>query len=356
MAPVVKELNRLADQFVSVVCVTGQHRQMLDQVLELFKIVPEYDLNLMKDNQSLSELTANLFIGLEKVVTAEKPDWILAQGDTTTVMVSSLVAFYHKIPFGHVEAGLRTGHKFSPFPEEINRCIADLISDVYFAPTEQSGKTLIQEGVSESDIYITGNTVIDALLDVASRPYNGQLELLKKIPDYKRVVLITAHRRESFGKPFRELCEAIRELALTFLDEGVEFVYPVHLNPNVLQPVNEILSELQNIHLIEPLDYLSMVHMMKRSSIILTDSGGIQEEAPSLNVPVLVMRETTERPEGLDAGVVKLVGTSKRSIVEEATRLIRDPDLHASMATGANPYGDGKSAARIVAVLKERSS
>jgi len=356
MAPVVKELSRHPDQFDSVVCVTGQHRQMLDQVLELFGIAPEYDLNLMKDNQSLSELTANLFMGLEKVITTEKPDWILAQGDTTTVMVASLVAFYHKISFGHIEAGLRTGNKFSPFPEEINRCIADIVSDVFFAPTELSGKTLIQEGARESDIYITGNTVIDALLDIASRPYDGQLGLLKEISADKRIVLITAHRRESFGEPFRELCEAIRELAQEFIDEGVEFVYPVHLNPNVLQPVNELLSGQQNVHLIEPLDYLSLVHIMKRSTIILTDSGGIQEEAPSLNVPVLVMRETTERPEGLDAGVVKLVGTHKRSIVEKATRLLRDPDFHAHMAKGANPYGDGKSAARIVSILKERSS
>jgi UDP-N-acetylglucosamine 2-epimerase len=265
-----------------------------------------------------------------------------------------MVAFYHRISFGHVEAGLRTGDKTRPFPEEINRRIADLVADAYFAPTETARQALLREGCPDRDIYVTGNTVIDALHDIASREYNWTAGPLAGLPPQKRMVLITAHRRESFGPTFRELCLAIRELGLKFAGDGVHFVYPVHLNPNVREPVNEILSGTPNISLIEPIDYLSMVHLMKRSALILTDSGGIQEEAPGLQVPVLVMRDTTERPEGIQTGVVRLVGTERRKIVAEVERLLTDPVAHSAMAKGANPYGDGKAARRIVSAILDR--
>jgi len=280
---------------------------------------------------------------------------VLAQGDTTTAFVAAMVAFYHKVPFGHVEAGLRTGDKFRPFPEEINRRIADLIADVYFAPTEKARQALLREGCRESDVHVTGNTVIDAVKEIAAREYDGGTSPLAGLPFNRRIVLITAHRRESFGEPFRELCLAIRDLATRFSPEGVHFVYPVHLNPNVRQPVTDILSGLSNVSLIEPLDYLALVHLLKRATLVLTDSGGIQEEAPGLRVPVLVMRDTTERPEGIDAGVVKLVGTGRSRIVQEATVLLTDSNAYAAMANGANPYGDGKASARIAAILLSRS-
>jgi UDP-N-acetylglucosamine 2-epimerase len=329
---------------------------MLDQVFNLFQIKPDCDLNLMRPNQSLSSLTASAFTALDHVVAETKPDWVLAQGDTTTAFVAAMVAFYHKVPFGHVEAGLRTGDKFRPFPEEINRRIADLVADAYFAPTERARKALLSEGCREADVHVTGNTVIDAVNEVASREYHWQSSPLAGLPPDRRFVLITAHRRESFGEPFRELCLAIRDLARRFVDEGVHFVYPVHLNPNVRRPVTDILSGLSNVSLIEPLDYLSLVQLLKRSDVILTDSGGIQEEAPGLRVPVLVMRDTTERPEGIDAGVVKLVGTQRHRIVKETEMLLNDPAAHAAMANGANPYGDGKAAQRIVSVLLARSN
>jgi UDP-N-acetylglucosamine 2-epimerase len=328
---------------------------MLDQVLRLFQIEPDYDLDLMQANQTLSQFTAASFTGLDKVVSEVKPNWVFAQGDTTTVFAAAMVAFYHRIAFGHVEAGLRTGDRQRPFPEEINRRVADLVTSAYFAPTERARQALLREGFSDRDIYVTGNTVVDALNDVASRPYDWTSGPLSELPRDRRLVLITAHRRESFGDPFRELCLAIRDLAGMFAGEGVHFVYPVHLNPNVQQPVREILSGLSNVSLIEPLDYLSLVHLMKRSTLILTDSGGIQEEAPGLRVPVLVMRDTTERPEGIETGVVRLVGTQRRRIVTEAEKLLRDPIAHAAMASGANPYGDGKAAKRIVSILLERS-
>jgi UDP-N-acetylglucosamine 2-epimerase len=351
MTPVIRELRKYPDQVRSLVCVTGQHRQMLDQVLSLFDIQPDHDLNIMQPDQALSQLTADLFTGLDPVVEETKPDWILAQGDTSTVLVAALVAYYHQVPFGHVEAGLRTSDRYRPFPEEMNRRIADSLADLLFAPTERNRQALLQEGCPDDRIIITGNTVIDALLTVAAQPYNWSAGPLASIPNHHRLVLITAHRRESFGAPFREICLAVRELASRFESDGVHFVYPVHLNPNVRQPVGEILSGVSNVSLIEPLDYLSMVHLMKRSTLILTDSGGIQEEAPSLGVPVLVMREVTERPEGVEAGVVRLVGTARTRIVEEASRLLRDPAAHAAMATGVNPYGDGKAAARIASAL-----
>ncbi len=353
MAPVIRELRAHSSEVRSVVCSVGQHRQMLDQVLSLFQIQPDFDLNLMRHNQSLGELTASLFNSLDPLVREVKPDWILAQGDTTTVFVASMTAFYHHIRFGHVEAGLRSGDRERPFPEEINRRIADLVSDLYFAPTESARQALLNEECVPDDIFVTGNTVIDALHDVAAREFDWASSPLAALPMNKRLVLITAHRRESFGEPFRELCLAIRELASRFSD--VHFVYPVHLNPNVRQPVNDILVNLTNVSLIEPLDYLSLVHLMKRSVLVLTDSGGIQEEAPGLRIPVLVMRDTTERPEGVQTGVVRLVGTQRSRIINETERLLCDPAAHAAMSTGVNPYGDGKAASRIVSILLERS-
>ena len=349
MAPVVKALERHQAEIRSVTCSTGQHRQMLDQVLEIFSITPDHDLNLMEPNQTLPRLTASLCLALDRVYSDVKPDWVLAQGDTTTVLAASLIAYYHNVRFGHVEAGLRTGDKRRPFPEEMNRVLADTLSDLYFCPTETSRQTLLSEGFPDSAIHVTGNTVIDALLDVSERPYDWAAGPLQPIPRGNPLVLLTAHRRESFGEPFRDLCLAIRELAQRFAD--TTFVYPVHLNPNVREPVMEILEGLDNVHLIEPLDYLSLVHLMKASTIILTDSGGIQEEAPGLGIPVLVMRDTTERPEGVDAGVVKLVGTDRGRIVREAVRLLEDPEARREMATGRNPYGDGKAAERIVQAL-----
>jgi UDP-N-acetylglucosamine 2-epimerase (non-hydrolysing) len=355
MAPVIEELNRHEDQVQSVFCSAGQHREMLNQVLQVLKIKPDFELGLMKPSQSLSGLTAALLTELSVVIEKVKPDWILAQGDTTTTMVAGLVAFYHGIRFGHVEAGLRTGDRQSPFPEEINRRIADLVADLYFAPTERARRTLLDEGVPEDRVRVTGNTVIDALLTVAGREYHWNEGPLGCLPSQGRLVLITAHRRESFGKPFRELCHAIRGLATEFAHDGVHFVYPVHLNPNVRRPVQEILSGLDNLSLIEPLDYVDLVQLMRRSTLILTDSGGIQEEAPTFGVPVLVMRDTTERPEGIEAGVARLVGTQHQRIVQEATRLLRDQAAHAAMATRHNPYGDGKAAGRIVSALLEQS-
>jgi len=357
MAPVIKELAKHEECVRSVVCSTGQHREMLDQVLSLFAIAPAYELNLMQVNQGLAQLTARLLNRLDDVLAELHPDCVLAEGDTTTVLAASLVSYYRGIPFGHVEAGLRTGDRRRPFPEEINRRLADAVTDLYFAPTERARQALLREGYDEQDIYVTGNTVIDALLDVAGRDdYDWARGPLASLPADGRYVLITAHRRESFGEQFRQLCLAIRDLAQQFAPDGIQFVYPVHLNPNVRQPVGDILSDVRNISLIEPVDYFSLVQLMKRSVLILTDSGGIQEEAPSLGVPVLVMRDTTERPEGIEAGVVRLVGTNRDRIVREATQLLTDPAAHAAMATRVNPYGDGHAAQRIVQAVLERVS
>jgi UDP-N-acetylglucosamine 2-epimerase len=355
MAPVLKELANNHQLFHSAVCVTGQHRELLDQGLGLFGIEPDYDLNLMQPDQTLSHLTAKLFSGLDLVVDEVKPNWVLAQGDTTTVLSASLVAFYHKIPFGHVEAGLRTNNKYKPFPEEINRRIADIIANVCFAPTDRSREALLKEGVHEKDIYVTGNTVIDALMDVTKKPYDWEKGPLSEISLNKRIVLITAHRRENFGEPLQNLCMAIRELALEFEDKAVEFVYPVHPNPKVQKPVYNILRGLSNVHLIKPLDYISQIHLMKNSTFVLTDSGGIQEEAPSLGIPVLITRDITERPEGVEAGVAKIVGTSRYRIVNECVTLLSDPETYEKMAKGINPYGDGHAAEKIVSVLRNRT-
>lgn len=351
MAPVIDRLRKYPDKIRSLVCASGQHREMLDQVLSLFDIRPDFDLKIMEHDQVLSQLTANLFARLDPIVEETKPDWIIAEGDTTTVLVAALVSYYHKIHFGHIEAGLRTGDKFRPYPEEINRRIADQLAEALFAPTGRSRENLLQEGVPKERIHLTGNTVVDTLLSVAARPYDWSASRLKALPTDRRLVLITAHRRESFGAALREMCFAIKELASQFESQGFHFVYPVHLNPNVCRPVKEILSGLPNVSLIEPLDYLSMIQLMKRSTLILTDSGGIQEEAPSLGVPVLVMRDTTERPEGIEAGVARLVGTRRDRIVEETAHLLQDSVAYQAMVTQVNPYGDGRAAARIVSFL-----
>lgn len=350
MAPVIQALNH-DKGLKSIVCSTGQHRQMLDQVLNLFQIKPDVDLNLMKANQSLSQLTADLFSSIDGVVSKVKPDWILTQGDTTSAMVAAMVAFYHRIPFGHVEAGLRTGDRSAPFPEEINRRVADVVAAALFAPTERARDALLSEGVNPRSIFVTGNTVVDALIEIAQREYHWASGPLTFLPKDAKIILVTAHRRESFGESFREMCLALQDLAKEVRNENYHFVYPVHLNPNVQQPVRELLAGLDNFHLIEPLDYFSLVHLLKRSVIALTDSGGIQEEAPSFHVPVLVMRDTTERPEGIAAGVARLVGTKRTQIVTDTLGLLRDAAMLASMRTPSNPYGDGKAAARIVAAL-----
>ncbi len=351
MAPIIQEIGDRGDALRSVVCVTGQHRQMLDQVMTVFRIQPDYDLNVMQPNQTLSDLTARLFTELDPVVRAVQPDWILAQGDTTTVLVSSLIAYYNRVQFGHVEAGLRTRNKYHPFPEEVNRRVADVIADAFFAPTERSRQNLLRENVPDNKIFVTGNPVVDAMLKIVNQPYNWDTGILADIPRDKRIVLITAHRRESFGEPFRNICEAIRELALRFASDGVQFVYPVHLNPNVRQPVYDRLVDLPNVSLIEPLDYLTFIHLMKAASVILTDSGGVQEEAPSFSVPVLVMRDETERPEGIEAGVVKLIGTQTQQIVDHVDLLLRDQSAAGFNQSRINPYGDGQAARRIVSVL-----
>lgn len=356
MAPVIRELARHPGEIRSVICSVGQHREMLNQVLPLFGIRLDHDLDVMQPDQSLSQLTAALFTGLDRVVVEEQPDWVLAQGDTTSVFVASMVAYYRRVRFGHVEAGLRTGDKHRPFPEEINRRIADLVSDLHFAPTERARQALLREGCREADVHVTGNTVVDALNDVVARPYDWESGPLAAIPRKEKLVLITAHRRESFGEPFRELCLAIRDLSRRFQDEDVQFVYPVHLNPNVRKPVNDILSGLGNVSLVEPLDYLSLVQLLKRSTVILTDSGGIQEEGVGLRVPVLVMRDTTERPEGVEAGAARLVGTRRERIFAETEALLKDSSARQAMAVATNPYGDGQAGARIVSLLLDRSA
>ena len=351
LAPVIRALQQRAGEIEYAVCVTGQHREMLDQVLRLFEIVPEHDLDVMEPDQTLAGLTARLLERLDRLVLETRPDWILAQGDTTSVLAASLVAFYRRLRFGHVEAGLRTGDLQRPFPEEANRRIADLLATAYFAPTERARRTLLAEGVTDGSIWMTGNTVVDALLEIAGREYRWDDGPLAVVPTDARLVLVTAHRRESFGQPFRDLCLAIRDLAVRFADQRLHVVYPVHLNPNVQRPVHELLSGVPNVTLLPPLDYLSLVQLMKRATLILTDSGGIQEEAPTFGVPTLVMRETTERPEAVEVGVARLVGTARKRIVHEATTLLTDPVAQARIRLATNPYGDGRAGERIVKVL-----
>jgi UDP-N-acetylglucosamine 2-epimerase (non-hydrolysing) len=355
LAPVILEMKRHPEFSVSV-CVTAQHRQMLDQVLEIFQIAPDVDLNLMKPDQSLPELTANAVTALDNYFSQFSPDMVMVQGDTTTVFAAALAAFYHKIPVAHVEAGLRTHHKYSPFPEEINRVLTSHIADLHFAPTELSKTNLLKEGISPDKIFVTGNTVIDALLIadeiVGSRPIAipGVPTELMDERCATPLILITGHRRENFGDGFVSICEAISELAERYADAA--FVYPVHLNPNVRTPVHAMLGGKPNIHLIEPLEYLPFVSLMKRAKIVLTDSGGVQEEAPSLGKPVLVMRENTERPEAVAAGTVKIVGTNKASIIREVSALMESDAEYSAMANAVNPYGDGLSAKRIVEIIK----
>jgi len=353
MAPVVKQLAQTSG-VDSRVCVTAQHRQMLDRVLHLFDIQPDYDLDLMREDQSLAELSAAIFTHLDPVFIEFKPDWVLVQGDTTTVTITSLLAYYRRIRVGHVEAGLRMHDKWQPFPEEVNRRVAGVVADYHFAPTEQARQNLLREGILEESISVTGNPVIDALHLVAEQPTPQEIqdllgELAVEAPSSNRsLVLVTAHRRENFGQPLENICRALKDLAAR---GDVEIIYPVHLNPNVQEPVRRILGDAPHVTLLPPLDYLSLVHLQKRARIILTDSGGIQEEAPAFGVPVLVLREVTERPEGIEAGVLKLVGTETANIVREAQRLLEDPTAHAEMAKAVNPFGDGHAAGRIIEKL-----
>ncbi len=351
MAPVVKLLKEATD-VESRVCVTAQHRQMLDQVLELFNITPDYDLDLMKDNQTLSSLSASIFTDLEPVLKDFQPDWVLAQGDTTTVAITSLLCYYHKIKFGHVEAGLRTHDKWAPFPEEINRRIAGAIADLHFAPTAWSKGNLLKEGVDENIIKVTGNTVIDALQFVSKQSEPKEIsELVTNKLTTGKLILVTAHRRENFGAGMENICHALLDLSK---EKDIQIVYPVHLNPNVQEPVNRLLKDVENITLLPPLDYLPLVHLMKHATLILTDSGGIQEEAPAFGIPTLVLRDVTERPEGVAAGTVKLVGTESSRIKQEAKRLLEDQSEYQKMSKAANPYGDGHAAERIVAHLTQK--
>lgn len=354
MAPLVQALAA-DERFEAKVCVTGQHREMLDQVLELFSITPDFDLNIMKPGQDLTDVTTAILQGLKAVLNEFKPDIVLVHGDTATTFAASLAAYYQQIPVAHVEAGLRTGNLYSPWPEEGNRKLTGALSKLNFAPTETSRNNLLREGISPDNIVVTGNTVIDALLDVVKRlDQDSQLLAQASAPaafldPARKLILVTGHRRESFGDGFERICQALMEVAQQHPE--VDIVYPVHLNPNVREPVNRLLNGISNIYLIAPLDYLPFVHMMTRSHIILTDSGGIQEEAPSLGKPVLVMRDTTERPEAVSAGTVKLVGTNTSDIVRELNRLLVDTSAYQAMSYAHNPYGDGKACQRILEAL-----
>ena len=359
MAPLVKALQKDTEHFETRVCVTAQHRQMLDQVLEVFGITPEYDLNIMAPNQDLYDITAKVLLGLREVLKDFRPDTVLVHGDTTTSMAASLAAFYMQIPVGHVEAGLRTYNMLSPWPEEMNRQVTDRICTYYFAPTEQSRANLLQENIDAKKIFITGNTVIDALLmavDIISTAAGVKEKMAKELQEKgytvgdREYILVTGHRRENFGDGFLHICKAIKELAA--LHPEMDIVYPVHLNPNVQKPVYELLSGLSNVYLISPLDYLPFIYAMQHSTLLLTDSGGVQEEAPSLGKPVLVMRDTTERPEAVETGTVKLVGTDAEAIVSNVTALLQDKEMYKRMSETHNPYGDGQACERIIAALR----
>ena len=364
MAPLVKKLQDIPEEFQTVVCVTGQHREMLDQVLRLFDITPDYDLNIMKPNQDLYDITSRILLGMRDVLKEVQPDIVLVHGDTTTSMAAALAAFYQQIPVGHVEAGLRTGNIYSPWPEEMNRLITGRITTHHFSPTPLAKENLLREHVDEKQIIVTGNTVIDALQMVVKRLAEDKAlanEVATKIDQMgydvqrlegnRRMVLITGHRRENFGEGFLNICHAIKHLAEQYKD--VDFVYPMHLNPNVRKPVLEILGEkAENVFLIEPLDYLPFVYMMQHSTLILTDSGGVQEEAPGLGKPVLVMRDTTERPEAVEAGTVLLVGTNREKIEQGVSMLLDDADIYRRMSEAVNPYGDGLACERITEALR----
>ena len=349
LAPVLNRLKQ-TPAVESIVCITAQHREMLDQVLGLFEIRPDFDLDIMQPAQPLAELSAAVFRGLEPVLAEVAPDWVLVQGDTTTVMCAALLAYYHRVKIGHVEAGLRTGDKFQPFPEEVNRQVLGVVGDLHFAPTEWARANLLREGIPAERITLTGNTVIDALQEVVARPLNLSAGPLAGVDDSQRIILVTAHRRENFGAPLERIFSALRSIAIAYAGK-VTLIYPVHLNPKVQEPAHRLLVGVPNIRLIKPVDYVSMVHLMKRAHLILTDSGGIQEEAPALGKPVLVLREKTERPEALQAGTAILVGTDPERIVRETRRLLDDPAAYTAMAKAVNPFGDGHAAERIVAAL-----
>jgi UDP-N-acetylglucosamine 2-epimerase (non-hydrolysing) len=349
LAPVILEVEKHRGQIENLVCVTAQHREMLDQVLEWFQIKPQYDLDLMRPDQGLAQFASRALSATSEVIKEVKPAMVLVQGDTTTCMAASLSAFYHRIPVGHVEAGLRTQHRYNPFPEEINRRITGTLATLHFAPTERAVCALRAEQIPAEAIFLTGNTVIDALLMTVRRPVNLDLNFSL---DGRRIILVTAHRRESFGAPFESLCWALRDLAGR--NENVEIVYPVHLNPNVGDHVRRILSERERIHLLEPLHYAQFVQLMSKAYLILTDSGGIQEEAPVLGKPVLVMRETTERSEAIDAGTARLVGTERHAILAETERLLHDEKAYRQMSHAGSPFGDGRAAERIVKILMDK--
>jgi UDP-N-acetylglucosamine 2-epimerase (non-hydrolysing) len=350
MAPLIRQF-REHGQFKVSVCLTAQHREMLDQVLRFFSIEADYDLDIMKPGQSLVDITSLALKGIEKVLDEEKPDMVFVQGDTTTAFIGALAAYYKKIKVSHIEAGLRSENKYSPFPEEMNRVMTGHLADYHFAPTEMAVENLRKENIT-ANVYNTGNTVIDALLlglEILKSKDSDINASLSFVQSGKKIVLITGHRRESFGEPFINICESIHELAAKY--KSVDFIYPVHLNPNVQEPVKRILKGLSNVHLIEPLDYPDFIWLMNKSYIVLTDSGGLQEEAPSLGKPVLVMREVTERQEGITAGTARLVGTDKNEIIKMVTRLLEDEKFHESMAKAVNPYGDGKATPRIIEVV-----
>ncbi len=353
MSPLVKEFLLNSDQFETKVCVTAQHREMLDQVLEFFEIIPEFDLNLMKEGQNLFTLTADVIVSMKPVLEAFRPDYVFVHGDTTTSTAAALASFYAGAKICHVEAGLRTHNKLSPFPEEINRQITGRLADIHFAPTEQAKQNLLNEGINQECIFVTGNTVIDALMWAKEKleSYDdAEILFLNKIINFdKKIILVTGHRRENFGEGFLNICNALLETAQR---EDVEIIYPVHLNPQVQKPVYDILSNHPNIKLIKPMTYPAFVWLMNKSYVILTDSGGVQEEAPSLGKPVLVMRDTTERPEAVDAGTVKLVGTNKECIIEQLEQLLNNEEMYYTMSRSNNPYGDGLSSSKIVSILK----
>lgn len=367
MCPLVKEFQKHPTEFETLVCVTGQHREMLDQVLRIFEVMPDFDLNIMRQGQDLYDVTSRVLLGMREVIEETHPDVVLVHGDTTTSTSAALAAFYKQIPVGHVEAGLRTGNIYSPWPEEMNRQLTGRIATYHFSPTKLSRENLLREGIDEKKIFVTGNTVIDALYMVVEKLRkdealkNSQKRILlsagydtERLAEERRLILITGHRRENFGEGFIHICEAIRDLSKKY--PRVDFVYPMHLNPNVRKPIHQVFGEdlchFDNLFFIEPLEYLSFVYLMKKSRIVLTDSGGIQEEAPGLGKPVLVMRDTTERPEALSAGTVKLVGTDYNRIHNEVSRLLEDADYYSVMAHAVNPYGDGLACQRIVDTLK----
>lgn len=348
MAPVIKELEKHHKKIETVVCVSGQHKQMLEQVLSLFKIKPNIDLNLMQKNQTLDSFTADAMRILSQTIIKIKPDLILAQGDTTTAMVAGLAGFYQRVPVGHIEAGLRTNDIYNPFPEEINRRILSTVATYHFAPTKNSLQALLREGISKERVFLTGNTIVDAM-KMITRDLSKRVKLNLKLSSRKKLILVTAHRRESFGAPLENICRAL--MAIVERNKDTEIVYPVHLNPNVREPVYRMLSEKKQIHLIPPVEYHELSYLLKRSYLVLTDSGGIQEEAPVFAKPVLVMRLETERPEGIEAGVAKLVGTDTNTIIEEVELLLHNRRAYARMSKAISPYGDGKASKRIVDII-----